>query len=116
MVYSAEMVTRLQKLRSRVFAEFGVKIRLADPALLDELAQLGPRSRDRFTRSTIEELMALAGRVYSAEPAATNQSGQSTELIYRGNKISRTNAEDTPAPPPERRATKQMYRGQVVYK
>lgn len=117
MVYSAEMVTRLQKLRSRIFAEFGIKIRLADPDLLDELAALGPRSRDGFTRTTIEELMALAGRAYAKDGAVDTPSATAAELIYRGSRVSKPPGGATVAASvPERRATKQVYRGQVVYK
>ena len=44
MLYTPEMVSRLQKLRSRLYAEFGIRIRLADPELLDILSALAPRA------------------------------------------------------------------------
>ncbi|CAH1388292.1 conserved hypothetical protein [Candidatus Nitrotoga sp. M5] len=122
MVYSSEMVTLLQQLRARVFAEFGTRIRLADPELLTSLGDLGKRSRDPFTRKTVVEIMSLAGIPFQLESvvksATTNvMERQVTEVTYRGTKVYR----DKELPPhsqvpAERQQSRQMYRGQVVYK
>ena len=132
MVYSPEMVALLQQLRSRVQAEFGVKIRLVDPDLLPSLGQMGHKSRDPFTRKTIVKVMEMAEIPYKLEdkapqrvPAqapgsqqASNSEGR--EMTYRGTKIYR----DKPLPPQHSAGSgnmnspvkKQMYRGQVVNK
>ncbi|WP_373092239.1 hypothetical protein [Zhongshania sp.] len=121
MVYSPEMVALLQQLRSRIFAEFGTRIRLADPALLTTVGDLGKRSRDPFTRKTVVEIMKLAGIPFQIEPAqsavAPPRDAQSVDMTYRGAKIVRDKTSGTvSADTPVKRQTRQMYRGQVVYK
>ena len=112
MVYSPEMVTLLQQLRNRIYAEFGTRIRLAD---------LGKRSRDPFTRKTVVEIMSMAGIPFQLEPskvaANSDHARQTTEITYRGTKIYRD--KELPAHSQvsvERQQTRQMYRGQVVHK
>ena len=140
MVYSPEMVALLQQLRSRVQAEFGVKIRLVDPNLLPSLGQMGHKSRDPFTRKTIVKVMEMAEIPYKLEDKApqrvpaqvpgsyqapgsyqdTGSNSGSREMTYRGTKIYR----DKPLPPQHNAGSgtmsspvkKQMYRGQVVNK
>ena len=122
MVYSPEMVTLLQQLRARIFAEFGTKIRLADPQLLPSLSDIGKRSRDPFTRKTVVEIMSLAGIPFqletSSKPAANDTTTrQTTEVTYRGTKVFRE--KELPSHSQvaaERQPSRQMYRGQVVYK
>ncbi|CAA0108700.1 Uncharacterised protein [Zhongshania aliphaticivorans] len=121
MVYSPEMVTLLQQLRNRIYAEFGTRIRLADPELLTALADLGKRSRDPFTRKTIIEIMSLAGIPFQLEPTKAVANSENphhiTEITYRGTKIYRD--KELPAHSPvsaDRQKTRQMYRGQVVHK
>ncbi|MEX1665995.1 hypothetical protein [Zhongshania arctica] len=124
MVYSPEMVTLLQQLRHRVFAEFGTRIRLADPELLAVLGELGKRSRDPFTRKTVVEIMALAEIPFHLESAAKSPDNKktedrlATEVTYRGIKISRD--EKVPLPKSQvstsQSVSRQMYRGQVVNK
>lgn len=124
MVYSPEMVTLLQQLRHRVFAEFGTRIRLADPELLTILGELGKRSRDPFTRKTVVEIMALAEIPFHLESAAKSAENKeaedrlATEVTYRGIKVSRD--EKLPSPKSQvstnRQVSRQMYRGQVVNK
>lgn len=133
MVYSPEMVALLQQLRSRIHAEFGVKIRLVDPELLASLGQMGQKSRDPFTRKTIVQVMELADIPYKLDEKATKATPQppagaagqasdseGTEMTYRGTKIYREKpfasqpsgaSEAMPSP-----VRKQMYRGQVVNK
>ena len=94
MVYSSEMVTLLQQLRARVFAEFGTRIRLADPELLTSLGDLGKRSRDPFTRKTVVEIMSLAGIPFQLESVVKSATTdvmerQVTEVTYRGTKVYR---------------------------
>jgi hypothetical protein len=124
MVYSPEMVTLLQQLRHRVFAEFGTRIRLADPELLSVLGELGKRSRDPFTQKTVVEIMALAEipfHLKSAGKSADNKKTEGrlpTQVTYRGIKISRdenvpsTKSQSSTDP----QVIRQMYRGQVVNK
>lgn len=120
MVYSPEMVALLQQLRSRIFAEFGTRIRLADPALLTTVGDLGKKSRDPFTRKTVIEIMKLAGISYQIEPAqvaASPRDAQSVEMTYRGAKIVRDKPSGTVSVDAAlERQSRQMYRGQVVYK
>lgn len=128
MVYSPEMVALLQQLRSRIFAEFGTRIRLADPELLTAVGEFGRKSRDPFTRKTVIEIMKLGGLpfdiAYSTKPSfsgAEKNPGQ-VEIMYRGTKVFRDKgrgvaAEDVhTGAPSEQRQSRQMYRGQVVYK
>lgn len=128
MVYSPEMVALLQQLRSRIFAEFGTRIRLADPELLTTLGGLGKKSRDPFTRKTVVEIMKLGGLPFELEPAPSSpvveKSVEQIEIMYRGNKILRNKAQNSaaaaedgvPAGSTGPRQSRQMYRGQVVYK
>ncbi len=126
MAYSPEMVMLLQQLRSRILAEFGVKIRLVDPDLLFALGDMGKKSRDPFTRKTVKELMALGGIAYNlddekrAAPAATAKTEDVTEITYRGRKIyKQANPASSGLHIPESstpKVAKQMYRGQVVNK
>lgn len=108
MLYTSEMVSRLQKLRSRLYAEFGIRIRLADPELLDILSALAPRTRDPISKNTIGELLSLAGR----ESAEKKSLEAITEITYRGHKIPSTDEQQNPAPG----AKKHVYRGRVFYK
>ncbi len=134
MAYSPEVVSLLQQLRSRIFAEFGLKIRLVDPALLGLVGELGKKSRDPFTRRTVVKIMSLAAVPYdiddteqrrqalrkqAAEMAAAEASAVPSlgELTYRGNKVARSSSPVNPAPQREnKKVTRQIYRGQVVYK
>ena len=130
MVYSPEMVALLQQLRSRIFAEFGTRIRLADPELLTTLGGLGKKSRDPFTRKTVVEIMKLGGLPFELEQAPTpsspvvEKSVEQIEIMYRGNKILRNKAQNSAAAAEGgvtvgstgQRQSRQMYRGQVVYK
>jgi hypothetical protein len=124
MVYSPEMVALLQQLRSRIFAEFGARIRLADPNLLDTVAELGKRSRDTFTQKTVTEVMALAGIpfIIGAEKStlsAVVSPGKDLEpvaMTYRGAKVYKDKPLDARAISQTPKPSRQMYRGQVVYK
>jgi len=122
MVYSPEMVALLQQLRSRIFAEFGTRIRLADPELLSAVGDMGKKSRDPFTRKTVVEIMKLAGIPFQIEPSssaapAVVRNTQSVEIMYRGTKILRDTVSDTiRTDNSAERHTRQMYRGQVVHK
>ncbi|CAA0088575.1 Uncharacterised protein [Zhongshania aliphaticivorans] len=123
MVYSSEMVALLQQLRSRIFAEFGMRIRLADPELLTSLGDIGKRSRDPFTRKTVVQIMSMAGIPFQLEPpvkAVENEATEKrdvTEITYRGTKIYREKELPTESKLASTRSqTKQMYRGQIVYK
>ena len=115
MMYSPEMLHRLQQLRSRIYAEFGVRIRLADPALLDQLAELGPTSRDPFARKTIAEVMSLAGRPLLFKDEKEAADGYK-EITYRGRKleVARDAPPSSDALPAS--GSKRVYRGQVVNK
>jgi primosomal protein N' len=135
MAYSPEMVSLLQQLRSRIFAEFGMKIRLVDPDLLQTLGSLGKKSRDPFTRKTVVKIMELGDINYDIDDTETQKnkaalaskpeqlpensnSGQDFSTVtYRGNKVSRKKVEaPTPAKTSENlKPSKRMYRGQVVY-
>lgn len=135
MAYSPEMVSLLQQLRSRIFAEFGMKIRLVDPDLLQTLGSLGKKSRDPFTRKTVVKIMELGDINYDIDDTDTQKnkaalaakpepllensnSGQDFSTVtYRGNKVSRKKVE-TPVPAKtfeNLKPSKRMYRGQVVY-
>ncbi|MBD2857795.1 hypothetical protein IB286_02165 [Spongiibacter sp. KMU-158] len=135
MTYSPEMVMLIQQLRSRIRAEFGVKIRLVDPELLSTLGEMGKKSRDQYTRKTVAELLSMAGSDFSLESKAEPQKKKEkdhaaiTEMTYRGQKVYRdanatrepvAQSESLTLDPAEEGAapkkTKQMYRGQVVYK
>lgn len=127
MAYSPEMVSLLQQLRSRIFAEFGMKIRLVDPELLSTLGQLGKKSRDPFTRKTVVKIMELGDIDYDiddvdgkARKAARveDEVEESSTMTYRGNKIQKPKSAPAvaSAEPTAGRQVKQVYRGQVIYK
>lgn len=130
MVYSPEMVALLQQLRSRIFAEFGTRIRLADPELLTTLGGLGKKSRDPFTRKTVVEIMKLGGLPFELEQStksstpAVKKNLDQIEIMYRGSKVLRDKAQSSAAAAEDgvtagstgQRQSRQMYRGQVVYK
>ncbi len=124
MLYSSEMVALLQQLRARILAEFGVRIRLADPELLPSLVGFAKKSRDRMTVDAITRLLALAGLEAELSPPrmlAQNQAAAPTEVTYRGSKLSRTStpgaAELDPAyTGAKSSSSRQVYRGQVVVK
>lgn len=115
MMYSPEMLHRLQQLRSRIYAEFGVRIRLADPGLLDQLAELGPSSRDPFARKTIAEVMSLAGRPLLFKDEKEVAEGYK-EITYRGRKLEVAREAPPAAEAASSTGTKRVYRGQVVNK
>lgn len=127
MAYSPEMVSLLQQLRSRIFAEFGMKIRLVDPDLLSTLGQLGKKSRDPFTRKTVVKIMELGdidydiddvdGKARKAAPVDEVVDDSST-MTYRGNKVQKRKAVPPVSEPPSTtgKQVKQVYRGQVIYK
>lgn len=94
-MYSPEMVTLLQQLRSRIFAEFGTRIRLAEPNLLDTVAELGRLSRDPFTQKTVAAVMELAGIPFFlgtekstlSAVASPDKDLGAVAMTYRGAKI-----------------------------
>ncbi len=124
MLYSHEMVSLLQQLRSRIQSEFGLKLRLTDPDLLTSLGDLGHRSRDPFTRDTIVKLMSMAEIPYSIAPKPRNSKPKqdletppkTTTITYRGQKIQKLASESEDDASPRTVASKQVYRGQVVSK
>ena len=116
MMYSPEMLHRLQQLRSRIYAEFGVRIRLADPGLLDQLAELGPSSRDPFARKTIAEVMSMAGRPLLFKEEKKDVADAYKEITYRGRKLEVARDAATAPDVAPSTGTKRVYRGQVVNK
>ncbi len=113
MLYTPEMVNRLQQLRATIYTEFGIRIRLADPELLDMLSALGERCGDEALRHAIEEVLIMAGRKLDRAPSAGSLISIK-EITYRGQKMTVdggvVDASSTAA------VTPRVYRGRVFYK
>lgn len=110
MLYSADMLRHLQQLRPRIYSEFGVRIRLADPDLLDQLSVLWRRSRDPFARKCMAQVLSQAGRTLpemDSKPPALN-----TPVTYRGVTVAPQSAAERPHS--SRGSHKRVYRGRPV--
>lgn len=112
MLYSHEMVNLLQQLRSRVMAEFGIRIRLADPSLLESLRDIGLATRDSVTRQAIGEVLRLADL---CAPGSSEAATAAKVNYYRGQPLPGDDSEPVVDKPPLRQSgAKRIYRGQIV--
>lgn len=85
MLFSRHMIELVQQLRKPVMAELGESLLLADPALIDKLADIATRSRDPATRSTIADLLRLADEAgYARRDSERKSAEQSVRRVYRG--------------------------------
>lgn len=94
MQYSKPMIDLVYEIRRRVDAKIKPGIKLANPDMLQELAEFHHNCKDTITRTLIKELLSLAGEPW----------------VDQLNEPSRK--PDTPKPNTPKQITK-VYRGQV---
>jgi hypothetical protein len=127
MQYSKPMIDLVYEIRRRVDGELKPGIKLANPDMLQELADLYHRCKDTITRLLIKELLTLAGEVWLAQidtqikKVSAPGPAKKVSKIYRGH-INLTDAPTQPTAPPAT-TTKlpdtpkkqvRIYRGQVI--
>lgn len=116
MQYSKPMIDLVMEVRRRVPSAMKPGIKLANPEVLNELADYYPNSRDTVTRALIKELMQLAGEPWERRLQAPESPGPRGQLkVYRGH-ASLTEKPDTSRDSGSgaREQPLRMYRGQVV--
>lgn len=117
MQYSKPMIDLVMEVRRRVPSAMKPGIKLANPEVLDELANYYPNSKDTVTRALIKELMQLAGEPWQRRlqvPESPAPHGHQLK-VYRG----RASLTEKPEIPQnrdtgEKQRPVRMYRGQVV--
>ncbi len=116
MQYSKPMIDLVMEVRRRVPSAMKPGIKLANPDVLNELADYYPNSKDTVTRALIKELMQLAGDPWQArlqKPETPEPRGQLK--VYRGRaSLTEKAPGSAQQPAPERPQPVRMYRGQVV--
>lgn len=117
MQYSKPMIDLVYEIRRRVDAEMKPGVKLANPDMLQELADFYQHSKDVVTKALIKELFFLAGDEWMArvESPVAPIPKQSVK-VYRG----QVSLVESP-PPPKALDTQtahakpqRIYRGQIV--
>ncbi|UTF59360.1 hypothetical protein [Gilvimarinus sp. DA14] len=119
MQYSKPMIDLILELRRRVPSQLKPGIKLANPEVLQELADFYPHCKETVTRALIKELFQMAGDDWMAElePKSEAKPEKSHQVkVYRG----QVTLTERPNPGEEEAKKKdkpvRMYRGQVVYR
>lgn len=129
MQYSKPMIDLVYEIRRRVDSEMKPGIKLANPEMLQDLANFHHHCKDTVTKTLIKELLLLAGAPWNLQlqaPQPHTQPSQSQSKtpkqlahIYRGQvslvdaPIQDSLAQDIPKEPLPRKPVR-IYRGQVV--
>ena len=116
MQYTKPMVDLVYEIRRRVDLDMKPGVKMANPELLQELAEYHHHTKDTITKTLIKELLFLAGDQWLLllEPTHTTVETM-TEIprqivkVYRGQT---TLEEARPATPSK---SVRMYRGQPIY-
>lgn len=127
MQYSKPMIDLVYEIRRRVDGQLKPGIKLANPDMLRELADLYHQCKDTVTRLLIKELLTLAGETWLAQidmqtkKAPTPEPVKQVSKVYRG----QVTLTDSPAQPTTPQATathplatpktqQRIYRGRVI--
>lgn len=112
MLYSKPMIDLVMEVRRRAPSPMKPGIKLANPEVLNELADYYPHCKDTITRTLIKELMQLAGDRWQQRLSTAETPKPKTQLkVYRG----QTSLKEAPGPEKSpHTAPQRMYRGQVV--
>lgn len=113
MQYSKPMIDLVYEIRRRVDAKLKPSIKLANPDMLQELADFHHHCKDTITRTLIKELLVLAGDPWTEqleEPVV--KPPQVVTKVYRGqvSLVEPPSAEG----PKELKKSVRIYRGQIV--
>jgi hypothetical protein len=117
MQYSKPMIDLVYEIRRRVDAKMKPGIKLANPDMLQELAEFHHDCKDTITRTLIKELLSLAGEPWvdqldepkpKSETPKPDTPKQITK-VYRG----QVSLVDAPTTRESHRPVR-IYRGQVV--
>ena len=114
MQYSKPMIDLVYEIRRRVDAKLKPSIKLANPDMLQELADFHHHCKDTITRTLIKELLSLAGDPWMEqldEPGARIEPQRQITKVYRG-QVSLVDAPS--ATPKEPQKPVRIYRGQIV--
>lgn len=126
MQFTKPMIELVYEIRRRVDADLKPAIKLANPDMLQELAQCYGTCKDAVTKALIKELFHLAGDAI-ADLCEMTPGGKPAVQIYRGQisvnptatpaTTSKPNT-DTQALAPtsesRTRASQRIYRGQII--
>ena len=116
MMYTKSMIEHIFLIRKVAPSHIRVNIKLANPDLLDYLAQTYIELQDAKLKSLIERLLGMAGPAWLALiNGVTNGPSRENQHIYRGRNL------DTSAPSPSQNSKSphvhkqtRIYRGQVI--
>lgn len=112
MQYSKPMIDLVYEIRRRVDPATKPGVKMANPEMLQELADYYQRSKDVVTKALIKELLFLAGDEWiEIIEGKTAEIPKQTVKVYRGqvSLVDAPLANTQPAPKPQR-----IYRGQIV--
>lgn len=114
MQYSKPMIDLVYEIRRRVDTGMKPSIKLANPEMLQELADYHHRCKDTVTRTLIKELLSLTGAPWLEQlndPTDGAKIPPQVAKVYRG-QVSLVNAPIADAAKPQKPV--RIYRGQVV--
>ena len=117
MQYTRPMIDLVMQIRKFVPSEFKAEVKLANPELLGLLLNFYHNNKSTVTNALIKELLFLAGPVWSdrlsVQAIEIESPPKQSVRVYRGQTI----LDDKPIDKDNtvKKATKKMYRGQVVY-
>jgi len=114
MTFTKAMIDLAKEIRRRAPSEDKPSLKLANPDLFVELADLFHRTNDAVMTALIKEICDLADEPWHSILEQPNNTGNPSILTYRGQ--SRLVASSEPKAPETSGATpKRIYRGQVVH-
>ncbi|MGD8176060.1 hypothetical protein [Marinimicrobium sp. ARAG 43.8] len=121
MQYTKPMIELVFEIRRRVPADVKPSVKLANPELLDELADYHHRCRDVICQTLIKELLQLAGDPWDHALSDAKQQAEEAQAAARPRKITKvyrgqvTLEESPPKNSDEDKSRrKRVYRGQVI--
>ena len=120
MQYTKPMIDQVFQIRKAVPDHLRAQIKLANPHLLDILADLYRELHDKLLRDHIKQLMSMAGPTWLSQlenPAVVSRP-HDNQQIYRGqarqqDEPKTANTSDKSATAPKEKTI--IYRGQVIH-
>jgi hypothetical protein len=115
MNYTKSMIDLIKEIRRRVNTEIKPTIKMANPDLFSELAQLSRTTKDVITQALIKELFQLAGEPWASQLQNPDQP-QERQVVktYRGQNQLVSAPRTNQAKKSEPKKTQRIYRGHVV--
>jgi hypothetical protein len=120
MQYTKPMIDQVFLIRKAVPDQLRAQIKLANPQLLEMLADLHRELHDKLLRELIKQLMSMAGPLWLSQlENSAPVSRPHHQQIYRGQvchsaEIPPSGTTDKPATTPTHKEKNVIYRGQLI--